>query len=167
MSSVSIQRIDSAEKAPSLFEAMDALFSDIEKRAFDLFQERGSMFGSAADDWLRAERELVWSPQSELMEREKDFLLTIAIPGVEARDIQISALPDSIVVRAENKRQEEKTEGTVHFSELSERRLFRRFALPANIDVDQVRANLEDGVLKIIAAKAAEAPRKKVAAAAG
>jgi len=50
------------------------------------------------DDWFRAERDLVWAPESELAETDKEFQMKIAVPALEAKDIKISALPDAIIV---------------------------------------------------------------------
>ena len=53
------------------------------------------------EDWLRAERELVWVPQSETMEDDKQYRLRLIVPGLEAKDLQITAMPDAIIVQSE------------------------------------------------------------------
>jgi hypothetical protein len=35
------------------------------------------------DDWLRAEREVLWCPPAELIEDETQFRLQLAVPGIE------------------------------------------------------------------------------------
>jgi len=162
MSTVAVQKVKKPETAPSLFQSMDTLFEDVRKRAFELFQRRGALDGWDLDDWIRAERDLVWAPESELVETDKEFQMKIAVPALEAKDIQISALPDAIIVRGEISRKEEKKEGKVHFSEFSERKLFRRFEMPVGIDLEQVKATLENGVLQITAAKAPTSQEKRV-----
>jgi HSP20 family protein len=166
MSTVAVQKVKKPETAPSLFESMDKLFEDVRKRAFDLFQRRGKMDGWDVDDWFQAEHDLVWTPESELVETDKEFQMKIAVPAMEAKDIQISALPDAIIVQGETSHKEEKKEEKVHFSEFTGKKLFRRFGMPAGIDVDQVRATLENGVLQITAAKVAAPAGKKIAIAA-
>jgi len=47
-------------------------------------------------------------------------------------------------------------------SEFSERKLFRRFEMPVGIDLEQVKATLENGVLQITAAKAPASQEKRV-----
>ena len=85
---------------------------------------------------------------------------------MEAKNVQISALPDAIIVQGETSHKEEKKEGKVHFSEFSDRELFRRFEMPTGIDVEQVKATFENGVLQITAAKTPAAQEKKISIAA-
>jgi HSP20 family protein len=161
MSPVAVQKIQKPETAISLFESVNGLFQEVRQKAFEFFQQRGCVSGFELDDWLRAERDLVWKPKSRLLETEKEFKMEVAVPDVEAKDIIISALPDSIVVQAETTHQEEK-EGEVHFSEFSERKLFRRFDLRPGIDVERVKATLENGMLKIVAVKLPEVKERKI-----
>jgi HSP20 family protein len=165
MSNVTVQKVPKKENAPTLFESMETLFDDVRKKAFDLFQQRGGLNGLDLDDWFRAEQDLVWKPASELAETEKEFRMKVAVPGLEAKDIQISALPDGIVVQAETTREEEKKEGKVHYSEFRNKKLFRRFEMPG-IDVEQVKATLDKGVLEITAPKKALPEARKIALAA-
>ena len=60
------QAFESSETAPSLQER-------IEKRAYELFQERGEQHGFEVEDWLQAEAELT-SPVSELAEDLQDVV---------------------------------------------------------------------------------------------
>ena len=102
MSTVAVQKVKAPETAPSLFQSMDKLFEDVRKRAFDLFQRRGALDGRDLEDWFRAERDLVQTPESEMVETDKEMQMKIAVPAMEAKDIQISALPDAIIVQVES-----------------------------------------------------------------
>jgi HSP20 family protein len=167
MSTIAVQKVNKPETAPTLFESMDKLFEDVRNRAFDLFQRRGGMDGWDLDDWFRAEHDLVWAPESELVETDKEFQMKMAVPAMEPKDIQISALPDAIVVQGKASHKEEKKEGKVHVSELSEKKLFRRFEMPARIDVEQVKATLDNGMLEISATKARAVPERAISVTAG
>ena len=112
------------------------------------------------EDWLRAERELVWMPQSETMEDDKQFRLRLIVPGLEAQDLQITAMPDAIIVQAEGASKEA---STVPFRELRRRKLFRRFDFEEPIDPGRTEASLAKGILEIVASKAAPAKQVKVA----
>jgi HSP20 family protein len=153
MSNVTVQKVQKNENAPTLFKAMETLFDDVRRKAFDLFEQRGGTDGFDLDDWFRAEQDLLWKPESELAETEKQFQMKVAVPGLEAKDIQISALPDAIVIQAETTHEEEKKEGKIHYSEIRNKRLFRRCEMTGGIDVEQVKANLDKGVLEITAPK--------------
>jgi HSP20 family protein len=151
MSHVAVQKISPDEA--SLLTDVQSLTDRIRLKAYELFQNRGGRDGSALDDWLTAEDDLVLSPESDLVETDGKFEMQIAVPGFEANDINVSALPDALIVRAENAHHHEGTEGDVRFCEFGEKSLFRRFDLPAPIDVDKVTTSLQKGILKVTAAK--------------
>ena len=166
MPDVSVQKVQKPETAPSLFESIETMFDDVRRRAFELFQRRGAMDGWDLDDWFRAEHDLILTPKSELVETEKEFEMKVEVPAIEAKELQISALPDSIIVQAETSRKEERSEGKVRYSEFGERKLFRRFEFPVAIDVGQVKAALDKGMLRIVAAKAPAVEKKQISVAA-
>lgn len=148
--------------ALSLFESLNELQDVIRQRAFGLFEERGTVHGSDMEDWLRAENELVWAPKAESMEDDKQFRLRLMVPGLEAKDLQITAMPDAIIVQAEALSNESKETG-VPFRELRGRKLFRRFDFEEPIDPARTEASLAKGILEIVATKAAPAKQVKVA----
>jgi HSP20 family molecular chaperone IbpA len=149
--------------ALSLFESLNELEEAIRQKAFGLFAERGTTHGNDKEDWLRAERELVWVPKSETMEHEKEFRLRLMVPGLDAKDLQITAMPDAIIVQTEAATKETKDASTVPFRELRDKKLFRRFDFEEPIDPAQTEASLAKGILEIVARKAAPAKQVKVA----
>ena len=96
----------------------------------------------------------MWSPASELIENEEDFRARLALPGFEPRDLEVTASPNALVVRAESTHKHEGKEGEVRFCEFSGKKMFRRLDLPSEIDVDKVTASLDNGILEVTAAKA-------------
>lgn len=159
MSHVAIAKIHEAEhEMPSLLDEMKGWVERVRQRAFAIFQRRSSGDGAAAiDDWLRAERDLMLSAQSELIEKDSQFQLRVAMPGFNEKNIKVTAMPGALIVSAEARHQHEKEEGNVHFCEFGEKSLFRRFDLPNNIDVDKVKAQLDKGVLQVTAPKTTHA----------
>lgn len=155
MAQIAIRKCKDQTAPQGVLEQVQAVTEAIRQRAFDLFQGRDGGNGSAVEDWLRAERDLVWSPASELVEDEKAFQARIALPGFEAKDIQVSALPDALVVQADSKHTHDEKNGNVRFCEFSEKQLFRRIDLPASVDVDKVTASVDKGILQVTAPKEA------------
>ena len=169
MANVLIHKVRPGEGGPpSLFHSMQDLFDEVQRRAFELFEQRGGVAGRDLEDWLHAEHELVSSPVAELIEEDKQFRLRIAVPGLEAKELEITATPESIMVQADSAHKRGQQEGGVRFSEFSAKRLFRCFELPGRIDMDRIAANLDKGMLQITAAKAAltKEKEKKIAVAA-
>jgi HSP20 family molecular chaperone IbpA len=115
----------------------------------------GKRFLSAGElnEWQEADQESVWTPEYELIEASDAIHLTVELPDATARDIQIALLPKAVILKKRVhivpgrgwKENWEALKGA--------KRLFRRFDLPALIDVNRVKAELELGVLTIYAPK--------------
>jgi HSP20 family protein len=162
MPNLAISRIsDPARNKSSLFEEFERNFAEVQRMAFDLFERRGRGPGQELDDWFRAERELFSWPPSELAETGKEFVMEIAVPGMDQKQIHITATPQTILVQAEAAHKHDRKDHHVHFCEFSENRLTRRFDLDSEIDVDKVSAQLENGILRIDAPKAAKKDEKQ------
>ena len=167
MSNVVIDRVrDKDALPPSLFEQVMTTAEKIRQRAFEVFQRRSDAGDRSLDDWLQAEREVILSPESELIEKDGKFRVRVAVPGFDAQDLRVTAIPGALVVRAKAKHKHEKSEGEVYFCEFGQRQLFRWLDLPAPINPDTVTANLEQGILQLTAAKAVDSASKVKAIAA-
>jgi HSP20 family protein len=165
MAEIKVDKVTDEGKKSTLpvFKEMEAVFDRIRARAFDRFSGRGLGDGRALDDWLAAEREICWSA-GELVEQDKAFTLSIALPGFEPADISVTATPRQLVVHAksktESKKEEEAKKGQkVHWSEFRSNDVYRQVDLPKNIDPESVSASLQNGLLKIVAAKAEKPAR--------
>lgn len=155
MANVAVEKCpDSGTLPEALWQKMNAITDEIRQRAFSLFEGRGRTIGMDLGDWLQAEREVVWSPASELVEKKDDFCASLALPGFDAKDLVVTATPNSLIVQAESTHTHEGKEGDVCLCEFSGKKLFRRLDLPSEIDVNKVKALLDKGILEIDAPKA-------------
>jgi HSP20 family protein len=159
MSQVAIHKCQSPETIPQRFlERLEAITDSIRKRAFSIFQHRGGGSGSEVDDWLQAELDVVLSPASELVEGAEEFRARIALPGFDVKDIQVSAMPDALVIQANATHTHVGERGDVCFCEFSGKTLFRRLELPTPIEVEKVSASLDKGILEVTAPKTTRRP---------
>ncbi len=165
MTTVAVQKVKENDAASMpIFDEMHRMLSDIERKAFELFQHRGASLGFALDDWLRAERETLAAPPAELTETPAAFALRMAIPGFSAKQVQVTATPKELIVKAEHPSREVSGDFQLCWSELPHNgRAFRRVLLPGAIDIGKVTATLEDGMLLIKAAKSAAQKTLEVA----
>jgi HSP20 family molecular chaperone IbpA len=159
MSDVKIQRVEKVEdRTLPVFRETEAMLRRIEQRAFDLFAGRGYGHGHALEDWLGAERETCW-PATELVEADKEFGLSVTLPGYEPGEIAVTATPRELIVhaqtRAEHKDEARKGGAQLRWSEFRSNDVYRRIELPSAIDVATVTATLKHGLLKIVASKVA------------
>ena len=160
MSNLNIQRVlKSDDRSLPIFEEFDQLAERIRMRAFSLFNGRGGTPGHAMEDWLQAEREICW-PAAELTERDDTYELDVALAGFEPDEIDITATPSELIVKAghesKSKKRKKDDDTKVQWSEFKSENVYRHVDLPGTIDVDKVTAHLENGLLKIKAPKIEE-----------
>ncbi|MBI4474952.1 MAG: Hsp20/alpha crystallin family protein [Acidobacteria bacterium] len=149
-------------KTQSILDEISDMQNRIMQRAYEIFQENGSMFGRDLDNWLQAEHELQWTPAIELCEKDNEVFLEAAISGVDAKDIDIEVTPDDIVLKADIRHEHNEAKGTVHICEFTPGKLFRSIHLPRKINPDKVKAEFRSGLLRLTAEVAEEARVKKV-----
>lgn len=164
MSNVVVEKIRDANQSRPILKETNELLDNVRMRAFDLFQKRGGPHGNDMGDWLQAEKEVFRVPDMELAENEAEFQLQLALPGFDAKDVRVAALPDALIVEGESAHQHRGTSGTIHVCEFGERRVFRQIPLPKPVDVDHVSATLDKGVLHVRAPKAEQKKSSKAAA---
>jgi len=153
MSTVFVRRLHSRDEAEeTLWREIDDLEAEIRQKAQQKFEARGGVPGDADDDWIRAEREVCWVPQAELKESEEAFRAVIGLPGLEAREIEITLLPEAMIVRGKGLQDLDGAD-RIHFSEFGSRTLFRKIPIPAPVHVDSAVVAFEKNLLEICAAK--------------
>lgn len=136
-------------KIQSITKEIERLNQRIMRRAFEIFEGNGSMAGSELDNWLIAESELVWKPPIELREKDNEILLSMAVPGIEPRTIQIEATPEDLVVKAETHHEHVAEKGSVYACEFHSGEMFRTVHFPKKINPEKVKAEFKNGMLKI------------------
>ena len=146
-------------KTSSIFDEMLAVQDQLMRRAYEIFENNGRLFGRDLDDWLQAEQELLWKPSVELCETE---LLEAAISGVDPQDLDIEVTPDDIVLKADIQHEHKDEKGTVHICEFQTGKMFRSIHLPKIINLDKVKAEFKNGLLRLTAEIAEEARARKI-----
>src|SRR5688572_16054147 len=106
------------KKTQAIFDEMQQLHDRIMKRAYEIFDGHRHP-GRDLENWFRAENELVWKPSIELEEKDNKFLLQVALPGVESKDIEIEVTAEDILVKANIHRERKENKGKVHTSEFT------------------------------------------------
>lgn len=151
--------------SPSLADELTQLRDSVMQRAYEIFCQRPAGLAGPLDDWLAAERELVWQPLMTVAENDDGFVLELAVPGIKAGDIEVHSTDDEILVKSDSS-------GTppagdiLHVCELPRGKVFRTVHLPRKINQDKVTAELHDGLLKITVPTAPAARARKVPVAA-
>jgi HSP20 family protein len=105
---------------------------------------------------------VAWIPSVDVREEDSRFVVYADLPGVEAKDIEITAEKGVLTLRGERK-SETKTEGTGF--ERVERvagSFLRRFTLPETANADGISARHVNGVLEVTIPKQEQVQPKRV-----
>ena len=89
----------------------------------------------------------------ELIERDKNLIMKVIIPGMKKEDINIEVSEDSINILGECKADYNEEKDLIHRSEFCIGRFVRTLSLPQKIDHQSVKAEYKDGVLTLIMPK--------------
>ena len=138
-------------KKDSIFDEIERMQRRIERRAYELFESRGFELGHDMDDWLAAERELVWSPPISMEEGDGEITIQLSAPGFAPEQIDVELTPQDLLVEAEAHEQKEKGRGKARTKTVRTAKLFRSVHFPRAIDPDSAEAEFRNGVLKLTA----------------
>ena len=90
-----------------------------------------------------------FSPNINVKESEKDISVTAELPGMDDKDIDISLTRESLTIKGEKKEDREEKGKNYYRMERSFGSFSRSIPLPAEIDVDKVKAEFKKGVLTV------------------
>src|ERR1700693_3716059 len=103
MSNVAVEKIHNDAASPTLFEQISEIAEKVRRRAFEIFEGRGGAEGRSLDDWLQAERDMILSPETELIEKDGKFQVRFAVPGFDSKDIHVTVMPSTLTIQAETR----------------------------------------------------------------
>ncbi|MBN1627941.1 MAG: Hsp20/alpha crystallin family protein [Deltaproteobacteria bacterium] len=103
-----------------------------------------------------------WVPAFDINENEKEYVVTAELPGMEAKDIDVTLSDGILSVKGEKKREHEEKGENYHRIERSYGSFNRSFSIPGKVKMDSVDANYKDGILRLILPKTEEGESKKI-----
>jgi HSP20 family protein len=143
---MNIVRWDSLRDPITLRESMNRLF----KEAFGPITEKSEMKGDS------------WNPSVDIYETDDVLFLTAEIPGLDEKDIEIQIEDNTLSLKGERQFAKETKEENYRRIERSYGSFCRSFSLPRHIDQENIKANHENGVLKITMPKKKELKPKTI-----
>ncbi len=88
------------------------------------------------------------------------FVFQADVPGVQEKDIEVQLHGNRLTIRGKRETEEKKPGHTYYTYERSYGSFARTFTLPESADIENVKADLKDGVLMVtVPKKAKEQPR--------
>jgi len=144
-------------KFESLLDRMNEVFNEISKRAFEIFDGNGRVFGRELDDWLKAEREFLHPVHIQLAESGESFELRAEVPGFSEKELEISVEPRRVTISGKRETSKEEKKGKSLYSETGCDQILRVVDLPVEVEADKVTATLKNGLLELTMPKVANA----------
>ncbi len=101
-----------------------------------------------------------WTPAVDIREAKDHFCLSMDLPGVDPKTIEVAMEKEMLVVSGERKA---KVDGEgYHRQERVQGAFMRRFKLPETADTTEITAKSEHGVLEIVIKKRSEQTPRRI-----
>ncbi|MEJ5306692.1 MAG: Hsp20/alpha crystallin family protein [candidate division WOR-3 bacterium] len=124
------------------FSPFSELF-DLRKEIDSLFDDR--FFGKMLQPYYESN----WTPSMDISETDKEFLVTVELPGMKKEDINLSIDNNVLTIEGERKSEKEEKGRTFHRIERSYGKFYRSVTLPKKVDEENIKATFKDGLLNI------------------
>ena len=126
---------------------MNRLFEDFGSRFFDVG------FGDGR-----------FLPEADYAETDKEIVITTELPGVDAKDLEITLADNILTIRGEKKSERDDKNERYQFAERTYGAFERSISVPEGVDPSKVDAKFDKGVLKLTMPKPvqSEARRRKI-----
>lgn len=134
-----------------------AKVKDLPFKDLIFLQERmGRIFDDALSQYTGQEdgSKCGWSPPTDIYETEKNLILKVELPGVDAKDVSVE-INDSLLTLKGQRKMRSNVEGEhYHRMEFSYGFFQRNFTLPVAVEEKKIKAKYKDGVLEVNVPKA-------------
>jgi HSP20 family protein len=106
--------------------------------------------------------EMEFAPAVDVKETADKVVIKAEVPGIDAKDINISITGDVLTIKGEKKSEREEKEENYHVVERSYGSFSRSLVLPAAVEVDKIEAGYDKGVLTVTCPKKEEVKPKAI-----
>lgn len=142
-----------ASSSPSSLDPLLQLHREVDRLFDDAFRGFGGRWPSltlpsVASDWQDLLR-----PSLDIHETDPQYRITLEVPGVDEKDIQLTLDDDVLWIRGEKRREQEQQEGQYHRIERSYGSFQRALNLPGDADQDAIKASFKNGLLTVTIGK--------------
>ena len=100
-------------------------------------------------------------PVANIFEDEKDFQIELAAPGFTKSDFNVNIDNELLTISAEKEEEEKEENKRYTRREYNYNSFSRSFRLPESVKTEDVKANYENGILRIVLNKKPEAIKKQ------
>lgn len=99
-------------------------------------------------------------PRSDVVETEQGIEVTVELPGMEQKDVEVSLAGDALTIKGEKKVERQDEKKGYYVSERSYGAVYRTIPLPPGVDTEKADASFKNGVLTVKIPHSADARAK-------
>jgi HSP20 family protein len=101
------------------------------------------------------------APAIDMSEDDKAYKISAELPGLDAKDVDLSISGDTLILKGEKRQEKEEKEKNYYFSERAYGSFQRAFELPSSVDREKIAADYSKGVLTITLPKTPDAQKQQ------
>jgi len=103
-----------------------------------------------------------WSPPTDIYETDKDLVLKVELPGVDAKDVGVEINDNLLTLKGQRKMRSNVEGEHYHRMEFSYGFFQRTFTLPVAVEGKKVKASFKNGVLEVLVPKAGSVKARRI-----
>jgi HSP20 family protein len=103
-----------------------------------------------------------WAPSVDIYEDQNSIVLEADLPGIKPEDFKLSIENYKLTLSGERKLEKDEKGENFHRIERSYGSFTRNFTLPSTVNVDEVKAEFKDGVLRVTLPKREEVKAREI-----
>lgn len=139
----------------------DLGLTDLESKYMDEMQKIQARMSEIMAESDIGESDVI-VPLADVKETDNSIVVSIDLPGVDKKDVEISVTDDELRVSAKRQAETEIEEKGYHKRERSVARFERTVKMPVPVKGEEAKARLADGVLEITLPKETVTSRKRI-----
>jgi len=150
-----IQKSEGRSLSP--FEEMD--------RVFDNFFSRGWLQPFRMDWPSYRKLEIPFegkTPTVDMIDRDNDIVIKAELPGVDKKDIDVTVTSNTVTIKGTISKEEKEEKDNYYRREISRGSYARTLSLPVDVDEDNAKASIKDGVLELTLPKSEKAKKRTI-----
>jgi HSP20 family protein len=101
-------------------------------------------------------------PRMDIGESDKAIEINAELPGLEKKDVELKVSDNLLTIRGEKKNLREEKNKDYHLIERSYGSFLRSVEFPAGANIDNITAEIDNGVLKVTERKPAPKQTKQI-----
>ena len=140
--------------APDAKSSEDNAIATLQREMNHVFENFWNRVGQIEWPWGSGEA------KSDMVETDKAIEVSLELPGMEMKDIEVTVNDDMLTVKGEKKIERQEEKKGYYLSERSYGAIYRTIPLPPGVDGEKAQASFKNGVLTIKLPQTPEAQAK-------